>query len=80
MLPLGELAVVKTMLENNAVNIEAVDNSNKRALIVAIEAGKEEVVELLFEHGAIFGTFRDFISINAWSVAKQRGFKGALEV
>jgi ankyrin repeat protein len=76
----GKLDVVKTMLENKDVNIEAVDNCNKRALILAIEAGKEEVVELLFEHGAIFGVFGDFTSLNAWSVAKQKGFKGVLEV
>jgi ankyrin repeat protein len=49
----GELAVLKTMLENKAVNIEAVDNRNKRAITLAMEAGKEEVVELLIEHGAI---------------------------
>jgi ankyrin repeat protein len=76
----GELAIVKTMLENKAVNIEAVDNSNKRALIVAIEAGKEEIVELLFEHGASFGAFGDFVSMRARSVAEQKGFKGVLEV
>lgn len=34
----GELAVVKTMLENKAVNIEAVDGSSKTALILAIRS------------------------------------------
>jgi hypothetical protein len=53
--------------------------SSKTTFILAIEAGKEEVVKLLFEHGAIFDVFRDFTCLNAWSVAKEKDFKGVLE-
>jgi hypothetical protein len=56
----GELAVVKTMLKDKAVDIETVTGSGKTTPILAIEAGKEEVVKLLFEHGAIFDVFSPF--------------------
>jgi ankyrin repeat protein len=75
----GELAVAKAMLKDKAVDIETVNGSSKTALILAIEAGKEEVVKLLFEHGAIFDVFRDFTCSRAYSAAKEKGFKGVLE-
>jgi len=61
----GDLAVEKAMLENKSMNVQAFNGSSKTALILAIGAGKEEVVELLFGHGAISDVL---------------GFEGVLEV